>query len=57
MFFTSIISIISGMVSAMFIVPDQLVSKLWVIIIGIIVFMYVMNKVIPIKNYRNIFPD
>lgn len=43
------------MVSAMFIVPDQLVSKLWVIIIGIIVFMYVMNKVIPIKNYRNIF--
>ena len=55
MFFTSIISVISGLVSAMFIVPDQLVSKSWIIIIGIIVFMYVLNKVIPIKNYRNIF--
>ena len=54
-FFTSIISLISGMVTAMFVVPNQLMGKSWIIIIGIIVFMYVINKVIHIKNYRNIF--
>lgn len=54
-FFTSIISMISGMVAAMFIMPNQLMGKSWIIIIGILVFMYLINKVIPIKNYRNIF--
>lgn len=54
-FFTSIISMISGMVAAMFIMPNQLISKSWVIIIGILIFIYLFNKVIPIKNYRNIF--
>ena len=54
-FFTSIISMISGMVAAMFIMPNQLMGKSWIIIIGILVFIYLFNKVIPIKNYRNIF--
>ena len=54
-FFVSVISMISGMITAMFVTPDQLVSKSWIIIIGVIVFTYVLNKVIPIKNYRNIF--
>lgn len=54
-FFTSIISMISGMVAAMFIMSNQLMGKSWIIIIGILFFIYLLNKVIPIKNYRNIF--
>lgn len=55
LFFVSSISIISGMVTAMFIMPSQLVNSIWVIILGILVFIYFFNKIIVIKNYVIIF--
>lgn len=55
LFFTSIISIISGMVAAMFITPNQLIETSWIIFIGIVVFVYILGKIYSIKSYRAIF--